>query len=68
MTPKTTADVSTTAAFGATIIATTKKGVIGAATTVTISGVNDLATTTSKSTQSSVLWVDAIIRKTKIKP
>ena len=65
--PETTADVLTTATFGAMILATTENGGIGVTTTVMISGVNDLATMITKSTRSSVSSVDVII-KTTIKP
>jgi hypothetical protein len=57
----TTADVSTFEAFGATTIATTERGGIGVVTTVMISEANNLATTSSRSTQSSVSLVIEII-------
>ena len=46
---------------------TTEKGGTGTATIVMISGVNDLVTTTTKSTKSSGLLVDAIMWRTTIK-
>jgi hypothetical protein len=67
-TTDTTADVSTTLAFGATTITTTEKGGIGVATIMMISRVNDLVTTITKSTQLSGSLVDVIMRKTTTKP
>jgi len=63
-----TVEVSTVEAFVAMTTVTTEKDETGAATTVTILEANNLATTTTRSTQSSVSLVDEIIKKITTKP